>query len=418
MARRSVSVSPPQKREGRKRLDTTLVEILWSNRPEAYFSAHPTTSRTAPLSLDRALDGLASGWSYFAPVPRKALGNRAYHCADTFDAIWVDIDRDPSRDPDDLGTELLSQLPEPLVPTAMVYSGRRGLHAYWKLDDELPISELESYNRNLAHLVGGDHCHARTQLLRNPGTPHPITGKLARILSLSGEIHPISRLALLGTPEPRDALDQFRRDAEASLLGKEKGAPSWLQASSELKGWGTPGKVGLDLLTTWQRSYLRACPKKGWTRGSMTRSEAEASIVHRLVGKAAGASDEQVRSLADEYFAKHREVKPAQGNAYIDRTINSARRDLFEKGWLTSPLGGWPRKREANQRKATVDDLEELLGLAHGQTRADWVRRVVDRGWSRSSAYRYAAGMEGCGLVDWQSNRRSPTSALSGSQRD
>ena len=176
---------------------TELPELLWGNREEPLLLGAPTLRRTNPLSRDAALRGLVSGWSYFAPVPRIAIGNKMQHCATSFDALVVDIDREPGIDPDELVAEASGLLPASLWPTAIVYSGNRGLHLYWKLDSDLPISRIEDLNRALASRLGGDNCHDRTHLFRNPGTRNPKSGRLAEILEMSGEIHPVSRFPSL-----------------------------------------------------------------------------------------------------------------------------------------------------------------------------------------------------------------------------
>jgi len=97
--------------------------------------------------------------------------------------------------------------------------------------------------------------------------------------------------------------------------------------------------------------------------------------------------------LCARNFPKHQEELPRQGDAYINRTIAAARRQHYEKGWITSPEGGWPRRRETAFRAATEDDLEPVLNLVRGQRVAEWIKEVQALGWSRSSAYRYKEGL-------------------------
>ena len=122
------------------------------------------------------------------------------------------------------------------------------------------------------------------------------------------------------------------------------------------------------------QDYLLTRPAKGWLRHGQTRSEVEQGIVFWLVGKTFGASDDR-SEVADEHFAKHQEEWPKQGDAYINRTIASARRRHYDEG------GSHPRWRLASPSGCevpapTVDDLEGLLKLVHGQCLADWVREV------------------------------------------
>jgi hypothetical protein len=60
----------------------------------------------------------------------------------------------------------------PVVPSMLVSSGTRGhLHAYWLLDCDLGVCEIERVNRMLAARVGGDSASVdAARLLRPPGS--------------------------------------------------------------------------------------------------------------------------------------------------------------------------------------------------------------------------------------------------------
>lgn len=215
------------------------------------------------------------------------------------------------------------------------------------------------------------------------GSRHPETGEKARIVDLSGEIRPVERLAALGDLPPKFKPTSGRR---GSRLGRS--APEWEQAAEELAGWRAPDESDLSLLPNWQQIYMFQRPGKGWTHKGSTRSEIEHSIVVWLTGKTYGASDEQIRLVADAHFAKHIEERPRQGYAYLERTINSARAQHFEPGWITSRRGGWRRRRHVQHRHNSVEDLEVYLNLAAGQPIARWVEQVEGLGPNRSTAYR------------------------------
>jgi hypothetical protein len=76
-------------------------------------------------------------------------------------------------------------------------------------------------------------------------------------------------------------------------------------------------------------------------------------------------------------------------DGYINRTIDSARAHLFAAGWISSPLGGYPRKRDAMYRRATTTGADVAsLALARGQSVTAWIAEIQDLGLSRATAYR------------------------------
>jgi hypothetical protein len=351
-----------------------------------------------------ALTGLRQdGWKFFAPVPRIAEGNRKEHCADSFDCLWVDVDREPGADPDSILADLRSLLqPLDVWPTALVFSGNRGVHAYWKLGDDLPIEQIEAYNRALAHLVGGDSCHDRTHIFRHPGTVNEKSGRLAEIIEIGAEVIPVDRLDHLGPVHAEPDAPRVSATPSTAVTKSEPQKEEWLRAAEALNGWQEPADVDLRGIAEWEKEYMFARPAKGWKRhrpGCLrigkcdgrckSRSDVEQSLVYRVAGKQFGGSDRQIREIADHCFARHREEVPKQGYRYIDRCITKARRQHYDKGWITSPIGGPPRKRNPKYRWATTDDLELVLGLVHGGSLPEWVAAVKALGFSKSSAYRW-----------------------------
>jgi hypothetical protein len=384
---------------------TSPQDILWGNRKEPYYAAHPTLVRTRPLTKAEALRVLRDGWRYFAPVPRLSLGNRKGHCATSFDALVVDVDRDERSDLDDLLAETKANLHGDLwPPTVTVYSGNRGLHLYWKLDGDLRIEEIETLNRALSAMVGGDACHDRTRLFRHPGTVNPKSGRKAEILDLSAVIHPRDRVtaALDGQLETAEnGISPTTSNPGESQQGDDQ---DWRTAAESLTGWKEPGEVRLDRLPRWQQHYLQTRPRKGWTYGGMSRSEVEQAIISQLIGKGFGASDAQIKPIADQHFAKHREERWRRGDDYLQRSIASARRHLYERGWITSPLGGWPRRRDPSFRTLSSDDRKSGLDLVRGQPLAEWVHEVrAELACSRSTAYRLSRRLCDEGLVQIES---------------
>lgn len=77
--------------------------------------------------------------------------------------VWVEIDAPDSA-------QRLADAPQP--PTMVVTSGTPGhLHLYWALSEHIGLAAVESANRRLAHLLGGDPaCTDAARLLRPAGT--------------------------------------------------------------------------------------------------------------------------------------------------------------------------------------------------------------------------------------------------------
>jgi hypothetical protein len=327
-------------------------------------------------------------------VPRLTSGNTKVHCASSFDTVWVDIDRGPATDPDSLLNDLVAVLrPLGLLPSATVYSGNKGIHLYWKLVHDISIDRLESYNKAFSQLLDGDHAPThRATLLRNPGTQHQFTGNMTALLTMSAEIHPVARLAQL---PPAYTPPSQPRPPPRGALG----------------GW---GERDLDLseLALWEQWYMMAepRPRQGYTHNGQTRNQIEMWIVNRLVGKQFGASDAQIHQVALEYFPKAQEkYRKSQGKSYVSAMLLKARERYYESGWITSPLGGWPKERDAKYRHATTDDLEAMLNFVDGSPRRQWVEKVMAIGYSQASAYRWAASLRDLGLVYIEGNRMHRT---------
>lgn len=117
----------------------------------------------------RGEEAFATPLARSAPVPGKkaALPGRV---------LWVDVD--------DVRDGLEPEWIETLRPHLWVASGG-GLHAYWRLDRELPVEEIESCNRRLAAQVKGDlSCTDRGRIMRLPGTINHKRGKWCRIAGM------------------------------------------------------------------------------------------------------------------------------------------------------------------------------------------------------------------------------------------
>jgi hypothetical protein len=71
---------------------------------------------------------------------------------------------------------LTTKLPPGLPPPSIVVDSGGGFQAFWRLAEPVPLAgpeavdTMERYNRRLATLLGGDHCHNVDRVMRLPGT--------------------------------------------------------------------------------------------------------------------------------------------------------------------------------------------------------------------------------------------------------
>lgn len=138
-----------------------------ANYPRA--TDRPRLITLARQARQRGEEAFATPLARSAGVPGKkaALPGRV---------LWVDVDDVPD------GSE--PGWVETLRPHLWVASGG-GMHAYWRLDRELPAEEIESCNRRLAEAIGGDPaCTDRGRIMRLPGTVNQKRGRWCRIAGM------------------------------------------------------------------------------------------------------------------------------------------------------------------------------------------------------------------------------------------
>jgi hypothetical protein len=110
---------------------------------------------------------------FVTPLPR-AVPEPGKRAARAGSVVWVDIDGEPH------GSELGRMAA--LRPHLTVHSGG-GLHCYWRLQREQEPGEIESLNRRLCSLIGGDpSCTDRGRIMRLPGSFNGKRGRWCRIL--------------------------------------------------------------------------------------------------------------------------------------------------------------------------------------------------------------------------------------------
>jgi hypothetical protein len=375
-------------------LDTTLAQLSWRGTEKGFFEVNASTRRKPPLLLDEALEAWASGTcKFFGVCPRKARGNKTEDVIDRHATLWCDIDSEH-------GPAIIEQRLDPLGlhPSAVVSSGR-GYHVYFALTEPMPIDRVERFNKRLIEVTGGDPaCWNRNRLLRIPGSVNEKHGVTVTLTDLSGQVFPLEALDRLG-PLPELPSPRPRR---ARIFSRDE---PWEEAGVGMD-WNEPDELNLTALLAIDRAYLQDRPKRGWTRDGRSRSEVEQGIVYRLVGQ--GASDATIIEFADERLARHIEERGAGGEAsdwYIRAAIHAARRQYWERGYITSKRGGWPKNRDAKYRHRSVDDLHLLLDLVDGQTTSEWVQQARALGCSRSSAYEYRRRFVQMGLVTVRGGR-------------
>jgi hypothetical protein len=178
----------------------------------------------------------------------------------------------------------------------------------------------------------------------------------------------------------------------------------WLHAAEDLLGWHEREANWMRSLMDYQIHHLHTQPERGWTLGSQTRSEVECSIVLRWVWD--GASDRQIIELANAYLPRHIEERAKRGYDYLNRTIVSARRHLYEeKGRINSTLGGCPRKRQAKHRWTSDEELTAAFEMVEGQLQSEWIRELQDCGYPSKTAYRIRDRLREQGLIRIEGKR-------------
>jgi hypothetical protein len=103
---------------------------------------------------------------------------------------WLHVDVDPRVPPQEAKTQedlddhnmrergrILAQLMKFEPPPTVIVDSGGGFQGFWRLDppqqiggSEATANQLEAYNRQLEHLLGGDHCFNIDRIMRLPGT--------------------------------------------------------------------------------------------------------------------------------------------------------------------------------------------------------------------------------------------------------
>jgi len=223
-------------------LETELAHLVWDNpdQREQVFILYPSRSAMparCPSGLADRLDGpptqhvlpyedAIASWvggemRHFSPVPRQEPTRlRRIEVIDHYWCLWVDLDG-----PHALESVEARLRPLDFWPSAIVGSGNRGFHLYFRLALSVPIALIELYNRALAELVGGDATSPAmpNTALRIPGTVNETSGRPAELVEMSGVAYggnALHRLhaGLLPALEPMMQKLQRRRQAAERIV--------------------------------------------------------------------------------------------------------------------------------------------------------------------------------------------------------
>lgn len=325
-------------------------------------------------------------------VPASHLGKKKRDCSSQFDALWCEIDLDASVSPDGALEAAVGRLEDAnlgFFPSAIVFSGNRSPHLYFKLDESLPWGEIEDCNRFLADCLGGDkNVFNIDRVMRHPGSLHEKTDSTAEVLDFSGRV---TRVAELRAVRPEVGASPRRPARITKRPVATQRSAEWRAAAEELGDWRERPNLDPNQVLTLanHREYVSAMPEQGWSDPHYpSRSEAEQAIVATLVR--AGASDGQIIEFADNHLAKHIEKAARGDDAYLRRMIDGGRKRLYEEfGLINHPDGGFPRKREAKYRWTPGGVYEAALDLVAGQTVTEWLRLIQEGGIAKQrSSYR------------------------------
>ena len=182
---------------------------------------------------------------------------------DMKNAHWLHVDIDCEEGADinaeydrilrSLTKELPKGVPE---PTVIVFSGG-GYQAFWRLKtpfavngDEQKWEALESYNKRLEQIFGGDHCHNIDRIMRLPGTINLPNAKKVK----AGRTEQVAKVISFNTLS-YDLEEKFKAAAPVQTSGPVvqdaannkdinlEGSDEKISDLSELDKWDVPDRV-------------------------------------------------------------------------------------------------------------------------------------------------------------------------------
>jgi RepB DNA-primase from phage plasmid len=384
-------------------ITTDVPELLWDGWGGQFlFSVHKRKQGTwldrgnAPMAKRDALAKLRAGWAFFGVCPRISNGQGKKHCSSNFDVVWCEIDSPTRIDAEEALDVAVSRLEQTdfaeagVHPSAIVYSGNRSPHLYFKLDRPLPYQQIEACNRSLAKALGGDKSVINIdRVMRHPGSLHEKTGSPALLLDFQAGVVPTSQL--LAALEPYVPAPQALPERH-SQGPREPHQSERIREAEALDHWGERDIDCAEILTLSNHlKYVEDRPSRPWSDPFYpSRSEIEAAIVSTLVRQ--GVSDRQIIEFGNKHLAKHIEQRQATGDRYIQKLIYGARERLYDEfGLVSDPSGGFPRKRErdVHYRWTCSEAYDAAHALAEGQLVSEWIKQMQSGGLALGkTAYR------------------------------
>jgi hypothetical protein len=125
-----------------------------------------------------------AGWDvYYGVLPRTDRGGKAEDVVKETATLWADVDAKAHNDSKQAS---LMALIDYDIPPAIVVDSGHGYHAYWILNQFIPVDRAITIMRGIARQVKGDHVYDAPRILRLPGTQnwkdrdHPLDVRLLR----------------------------------------------------------------------------------------------------------------------------------------------------------------------------------------------------------------------------------------------
>ena len=349
-----------------------LLRFLWDGQGGLFEVAPENVARReCHRSIDEALAGLP-GLTYFGPIARARAAGTKDAAARMGNVLWAEIDAPIPK------TQIASRRERgalqrrieitidrlDLPPSAIVDSGNRGFHLYWKLLHPIPTAEIEHLNKHLAALLDGDSCWERNRLLRIPGAINRTSGRLALLQALDGTIY---------TPTEFHCSPLLDHDCDSAVVERavaNTAYPAYPQLAQEL----------------WD--YISDCPSRG---PRYDRSAVEQRIFTALAAQ--GWSDEEIFAFASrERLPRHVEELRRRGGAWTRASITNARAHLYREFHLVTRPDGGPTRFLRPETEIPVGvsalssraspafhttDRPAVLRLINGQTVNEFVREVI-----------------------------------------
>jgi len=292
---------------------------------------------------------------FFAPLARRRRGSKKGDVHSFANVLWADMD---SREA--LATVERELQPLGFSPSVVVDSGNKGFWIYLKLTKPIPVAQIESLNKRLAVLVGGDKAWNCDRIARLPGSIHPKSGNLARVVSFTGEVFDVERIEA-ALPADRD---QAREVVKA---GTAPAAPTLAPFAAIGARFPTP------ILSGALTEYVARCPRRG---EGFDRSEWEQKIFVALVGQ--GWNDEQIIAYSNSVgLSKHVQEGMKRGDfSWTFLSLQEARNYVAANPSDPSLLTHMCKEPVPLRTRL---DRDELLAYSHERTQVEIINHFSTR---------------------------------------